>query len=62
MLDDHELRVVWVFLVRDAQVLEEAVRGFAEGHGGEELTSEPATTACRVWVSTAEFLPGASEE
>lgn len=68
VLDDYELGVGWVFFVGDAKVLEEAFRGFAEDHGGEELPAEPAAAACECGISVAVFssmcgadVPGETE-
>lgn len=45
VLDHDHIGVGGLFLVWNAKVIEEAVRRLAEDHGGEQLATEPCTTA-----------------
>lgn len=45
MLDDDEVWVAGILLIRDTQVIEEAVGRLSEDHGREELATKPGTTS-----------------
>jgi len=58
VLDDDVVGVGRVLLVRDAQVVQEMLRGPAHDHGGEELAAEPGTTAFSSQSESTEILGG----
>ena len=50
VLHDDVVRVLQVLFVRNAEFVQEGLRGTTHDHGGEELAAEPGTAACRLLV------------